>query len=85
VGPLTVSDDDSMYIYTPMPTKFMIPEWYGTTTAIAKYPDISAWTDPEYCPISNIWVWRKSSGTPSRVLYVKLPDGNVWWVSMTEL
>jgi hypothetical protein len=85
VGPLTASDDDSMYINTPMPIEYMIPEWYGTTTAITKYPDISAWTDPEDCPISNIWVWRKSVGTPSRVVYFRLPDGNIWWVNTTEL
>jgi len=66
--------------------KSVIPEWYGTkTTATTKYPNASSWTDAEDCPLSNIWVWRKTSGTPSKVLYVRLPDGNIWWVSMTEL
>ncbi|WP_333640923.1 discoidin domain-containing protein [Mesotoga prima] len=66
--------------------KSVIPEWYGTkTTATTKNPNASSWTDAEDCPLSNIWVWRKTSGTPSKVLYVRLPDGNIWWVSMTEL
>jgi len=83
VGLYQSSDANSIAILTDMPAKFMIPEWYGTdTSAIAKYPSISSWTDPENCPISNIWTWKKSSGTPYRVLYIRLPDGSIWWVDM---
>jgi hypothetical protein len=35
-----------------------------------RYPDVSAWTDPEDCPFADEWIWLKTTGLSSTA-YVK--------------
>jgi len=83
VGPHYASDANSIRIYTTMPIQSPIPIWDSVTST--KTPDISTWTNPEYCPISNVWAWRKTGLSPNRVMYFRLADGHIWWVDTTEL